>query len=183
VRTARISIRVTDSATGAPVTRCRFEARPEAEGTRTTGFSTASASGQYETWLPVGRQRYTVEGPGYDPNEGEVVVSPGAAPVAIEVRLVRAGAQGPEVTLVVVLRSSASDAPVGEAVIEVVDPRDGRAVARVSQSRPDGRYPIPLPAATWEVRAEAPGFEPALRAVVLDPSVPEAEVVLPMATR
>ncbi|MHC5010953.1 MAG: carboxypeptidase regulatory-like domain-containing protein [Planctomycetota bacterium] len=159
VRLARLELHLTDAGSGEPITSMRATAEPldDPDG-RPKTFTGSSAEGVFDTMVPGGRYRLTVEAPDHETQSSEVEIHAGDAPEIVAVRLVAADASV-QVTLRILVLSSPTGDPVGRCRIEVLDAEDMTPLAGFEGAGRDGWYSLPAPSGRRRLRVSADGFE------------------------
>ncbi|MHC4470659.1 MAG: carboxypeptidase-like regulatory domain-containing protein [Planctomycetota bacterium] len=178
LRLVKLRLVVTDAATGAPLTRCRFEAWKEGGARPLASFSSRSEEGKYETWVEPGELELVIEAPDHETQRVTVDVGEGGGEYEYAAKLVAEGSGSAQVVLTVLVLDDASGDPVEHAKVEILPEKDGPPLAGLEGYRPGGRFVIPVSSGRRRVRVTAAGHEVFETAVELEPDKAEAEITV-----
>jgi carboxypeptidase family protein len=166
VRLTRLILTVVSSASGEPLTRCRFAARSEAAENPTASFSSRGPEGVYKTWLEPGPSTFEVEAP------------EGGGDFVFVARLVPIGERSVEVALTIILTDDATGVPIDRAKIEAFRPDSDTPLAGFEGERPGGTFVLVVPSGDVVVRVSAPSHAEQEHRMTLLPTERTARVEL-----
>ena len=159
-RRVPLRVRVLDTATDDPIGPATCEARRPGEEIDAYGvFSWSVADRAYAGYVTPGRVEIRVDVLDCESDRSVIDVPAKPEGHTVTVRPKRTAPRSEEVELTVIARSHSTGAPIGSAVVEVLDRPGGEPFSRLAAERSGGVYRLPAASGRRALRVSAEGFE------------------------